>query len=202
MGDVDPVSPLRPLALHEHAASNLSYIRQAMERAGGFSAVPGWGQVAIGASAVAAAVTAHRQASSAAWLAVWLGEAVIAVAIGVTALVRKARRTGVSLLGASARKFALGLTPSLVAGAALTVVLLRNGAGALLPGTWLLMYGAAVVSGGAFSVRTVPVTGAVLMLTGVVALASPRSWGDALMGVGFGVVQIVSGVVIARTSGG
>jgi len=198
----DPGSPAQPLALHEHAAGNLAYIRQAMERAGSFTAVPGWGQVAIGVSALAAAVVARRQASLAGWLATWLGEAVIAVAIGVTAMARKARRTGVSLLGASARKFALGLTPPLLAGAVLTVVLVRGGAVAALPGTWLLLYGAGVVSGGAFSVRIVPVTGGVLMLTGVAALASPRSWGDAIMALGFGVVQIVSGVLIARRSGG
>jgi len=198
----DPASPAQPLALHEHAASNLAYIRQAMERAGSFTAVPGWGQVAIGVSALVAAVVARRQASLAGWLATWLGEAVIAVAIGVMAMARKARRTGVSLLGAPARKFALGLTPPLIAGAVLTVVLVRGGAAAALPGAWLLLYGAAVVSGGAFSVRIVPVTGGVLMLTGVAALASPRSWGDALMAMGFGVVQIVSGVLIARRSGG
>jgi hypothetical protein len=202
MVGIDPASPPQPLALHEQAASNLSYIRQAMERAGSFTAVPGWGQVAIGVSALAAAVVARRQPSLAGWLAVWLGEAVIAVAIGVTAMARKARRTGVSLLGASARKFALGLTPSLVAGAVLTVVLVRGGAAAALPGTWLLLYGAGVVSGGAFSVGIVPVTGGVLMLTGVAALASPQSWGDALLALGFGVVQIVSGVLIARRSGG
>lgn len=198
----DPASPAQPLALHEHAASNLAYIRQAMERAGSFTAVPGWGQVAIGVSALVAAVVARRQASLAGWLATWLGEAVIAVAIGVMAMARKARRTGVSLLGAPARKFALGLTPPLIAGAVLTVVLVRGGAAAALPGAWLLLYGAAVVSGGAFSVRIVPVTGGVLMLTGVAALVSPRSWGDALMAMGFGVVQIVSGVLIARRSGG
>ena len=198
----DPASPAQPLALHEHAASNLAYIRQAMERAGSFTAVPGWGQVAIGVSALVAAVVARRQASLAGWLATWLGEAVIAVAIGVMAMARKARRTGVSLLGAPARKFALGLTPPLIAGAVLTVVLVRGGAAAALPGAWLLLYGAGVVSGGAFSVRIVPVTGGVLMLTGVAALVSPRSWGDALMAMGFGVVQIVSGVLIARRSGG
>ena len=198
----DRAASSEPLAMHEHAASNLSYIRQAMERAGSFSAVPGWGQVAIGVTALVAVVVARRQPSLAGWLAVWIGEAVIAVAIGVSAMARKARRTGVSLLGASARKFALGLTPALVAGAALTVVLVKGGSAGLLPGTWLLLYGAAVVSAGAFSVRVVPVTGGVLMLTGLVALASPRSWGDALLAVGFGVVQIVSGVVIARRAGG
>jgi hypothetical protein len=191
-----------PSALHEHAASNLSYIRDAMERAGSFTAVPGWGQAAIGVTALAAAAVAARQVTFVGWLAVWLTEAVLAVAIGVAAMVRKARRTGVSLVGAPARKFAVGLTPALAAGAVLTAVLVRAGATAALPGTWLLLYGAGVVSAGAFSVRIVPLTGAALMLAGVAALASPPSWGDAILAGGFGVVQIVAGTLIARRYGG
>ncbi len=201
---VDDPMPARStsLALHEHAASNLSYIRDAMERAGSFTAVPGWGQVAIGVTALAAAAVAARQVAFLAWLAVWLAEAVLAVAIGVAAMVRKARRTGVSLVGAPARKFAVGLTPALAAGAVLTAALVRAGATAVLPGTWLLLYGAGVASAGAFSVRIVPLTGAALMLTGVAALAAPPSWDDAILAAGFGVVQIVAGALIARRYGG
>jgi len=199
----DQVSSGSPsLALHEHAASNLCYIRDAMERAGSFTAVPGWGLAAIGATALAAAVVAGRQAAFGAWLATWLAEALLAVGIGVTAIVRKARRTGVSLIGAPARKFAVGFTPPLVAGAALTVALVRAGAAAALPGTWLLLYGAGVVSGGVFSVRIVPVTGGALMLAGAAALAAPPSWGDGILAVGLGVVQVVAGVLIARRHGG
>ena len=198
----EPLPEPPPVALHEQAASNLSYIRQAMERAGGFTAVPGWGQVVIGVSALAAAGVAARQTSPSAWLATWLLEAVLAAGIGVVAMARKARRTGVSLVGPPARKFALGLAPPLAAGAVLTVVLARGGATAALPGTWLLLYGAGVVSGGAFSVRIVPVTGSALMLTGVVALACPPSWGNAMLAVGFGLIQVVFGVLIARRHGG
>jgi hypothetical protein len=198
----EPLPEPPPVALHEQAASNLSYIRQAMERAGGFTAVPGWGQVVIGVSALAAAGVAARQTSPSAWLATWLFEALLAVGIGGVAMARKARRTGVSLVGPQARKFALGLAPPLAAGAVLTVVLARGGATAALPGTWLLLYGAGVVSGGAFSVRIVPVTGSALMLTGVVALACPPSWGNAMLAVGFGLIQVVFGVLIARRHGG
>jgi hypothetical protein len=198
----DPLPEAAPVALHEQAASNLSYIRKAMERAGGFTAVPGWGQVMIGVSALVAAAVAARQASPPAWLAIWLFEALLAVGIGAVAMARKARRTGVSLVGPQARKFALGLAPPLASGAVLTVVLARGGATAVLPGTWLLLYGAGVVSGGAFSVRIVPVMGCALMLTGVAALACPPSWGNAMLAVGFGLVHVVFGVLIARRHGG
>jgi hypothetical protein len=190
------------LAVHEHVAGNLSYIRNAMERAGRFTAVPGWGQAVIGATALAAAFVAGRQATFAGWLGTWLAEAGLAVTIGVLAMIRKARRTGVSLVGPAARKFAVGFAPPLLAGALLTVALAREGEAAPLPGMWLLLYGAAVVSGGAFSVRIVPATGGALMLAGAAALAAPHSWSDAILGAGFGLVQMVAGVLIARRYGG
>ncbi len=195
-------APRESLALHEHAAGNLSYIRRAMELGGSFTAVPGWGQAVVGVTALAAALIAYRQATSTAWLGTWLGEAVVAVTVGVAAMLGKARRTGVSLVGPAARKFAIGFAPPLLAGAVLTVVLLRGGAPATLPGMWLLLYGAGVVSGGAFSVPVVPLTGAALMLTGVAAFAAPPAWGDAFLAGGFGLVQVVSGVLIARRYGG
>ncbi len=199
----DPVPARSPsLALHEHAASNLSFIRDAMERAGSFTAVPGWGQAAIGATALAAAALAARAGTFDGWLRVWLAEAALAAGIGVAAMVRKARQTGVSLVGAPARKFAVSFTPPLVAGAVLTVALVRAGTTAALPGTWLLLYGAGVVCGGAFSVRIVPVTGGALMLAGAAALAAPPTWGDAFMAAGFGLVQVVAGALIARRHGG
>ena len=199
----DPVAARpEPLALHEHAAGDLSYIRRVMERGGSFTAVPGWGQAAIGATALLAAALAHRQGTFAGWLTIWLGEALLALAIGLLAMVRKARRTGVSLLGPPARKFAIGFAPPLLAGLVLTVVLVRGGAAAAVPGMWLLLYGAGVAAGGAFSVPVVPVTGGALMAAGVAAFAAPSAWGDAILAGGFGLVQVVAGVLIARRYGG
>ena len=82
------------------------------------------------------------------------------------------------------RRFALGLVPPLVAGALLSDALLAAGERALLPGVWLLLYGTAVVTGGAFSVRIVPVMGLGFMALGGVALFAPAVWGDALPGGG------------------
>jgi len=199
-----PVRRARPgaLALDTRAAENLRFIRETMERSASFTAVPGMGGMAMGATAVVAAWVASRQATTAAWLATWLVEAMAAVLIGTWTVNQKARAAGQPVLTGAGRKFALSLSPPLVAGALLTVVLYRVGHTSLLPGVWLLLYGAGIVTAGAFSVRVVPVMGLCLMSTGALALFSPSAWGNAYMAAGFGGVQILFGVIIARRFGG
>lgn len=190
-------------ALHDRAFDNLRYIRDAMERASAFTAVPGAGGVLMGLTAVVAAVVASgRRSEPERWLVVWLVDAVVGLTIGLLATVWKARRARVSLTRGSGRKFLLSFGPPLVLGVLLTVALVRAEAFDMLPGVWLLTYGTAVVSGGAFSVPVVPVLGVCFMGVGVVGLLGPAAWGDALMGVGFGGLQIVFGVWIARRHGG
>lgn len=190
-----------PIALHDRAADNLRYIRDAMERAGSFTAVPGWGGAAMGASALVAAWLA-RDRPPAEWLAIWLADAVVAVAIAGATMTLKAKRAGLSLLRGAGRKFALTFTPAVMAGAVMTVALVRAGAQSLLPGVWMLLYGAGVVCGGAFSVPAVPAMGSLFMGAGVVALFAPASWGNVLMAVSFGGLQIAFGIRIARRYGG
>jgi hypothetical protein len=191
-----------PTALHTHAAESLQYIRATMELASGFSAVPGWGGAVMGATALVAAPIAHQWQGSDRWLIIWLGEAAVAAIIGLAAIVDKARRSAVPLTGPAARKFTLAFVPAIVAGAGLTTVFARRGLIADLPGCWLLLYGAAVTSGGAFSVRAVPLVGICLMALGAAALAAPSSWGDAFMAAGFGALHLVFGIIIARRHGG
>ena len=197
-----PSSRNRAPTLHAHAAESLHFIRDTMERAAGFSAVPGWGGALMGVSALIAAIVAHPSQGSDRWLAIWLFEAAVAAAIGLTAIVHKARRSGTPLSGPAARKFALAFLPAIAAGAILTAVFYRRGLTGDLPGCWLVLYGAAVASGGALSVRIVPLMGGGFMILGAAALASTPAWGDTFMAAGFGVLQIAFGIVIARRHGG
>jgi len=204
MASVRPirVGPPETVALHTRAMDNLRFIRETMERAGAFTAVPGWGGFAMGVSALAATVFAARQSSAGAWLAIWLIEGVFAIALGAWTMKRKADSAQLPLLSAPGRRFLLSFAPPLLVGALLTLVLYEAGLTRAIPGTWLLLYGTGVVTGGAYSVRVVPLMGMCFMLVGAVALFSPFSWGTALLGVGFGGLHVVFGIIIARRYGG
>src|SRR5205807_613717 len=170
-----------PPALHDRAMDNLRFIREAMERASSFTAVPGWGQVAIGVTALFAALVASQQKTFADWLAVWLAEAAVSAAIAGWTMYRKAHASDTSLLSRPGRKLIINLSPPMVVGALLTVVFYRAGLTGQLPGLWLLLYGTGVVTGGAFSVRPVPFMGLCFMLVGAGALFCPAAWGNAFM---------------------
>ena len=207
MASVEPIrKPVPPVHLHAHAIDNLQYIRETMERAGSFTAVPGWGGVAMGATALAAAGLASHAGSPGAWLVYWLIEGAIAVIIGVLAMERKARVAGLPLWSAPVRKFVFSFVPPLIAGAAVTVVLWRAGLTAAIPGVWLMLYGAGVMAGGAFSVPVVPVMGACFLATGALSLFSPLfsspGGADFWLGFGFGGLHIIFGAMIARKYGG
>jgi hypothetical protein len=192
----------RPATLDQKAQEHLRYIRAAMERSGSFTAVPGWGGVAMGGTALIAAWLASRAATSQAWLSVWLAEGVLAFLIGCFAIRRKAARSGTPLFDGAARRFAMTLAPPILAGAIATVALAHQGQFGVLPGLWLLLYGAAVVTGGASSVRVVPLLGLALMAVGTAALFSPPVWGNAYLAAGFGGLQIGFGLFIAGRHGG
>lgn len=206
MASVQPIRsrPSAPTPLHDHAMDNLRYIRETMERAGSFTAVPGWGGVAMGATALIASAIAMRQRSANAWLAIWLVEGVLAIAIGVLAMWRKASVAGLPMWSSPARKFLFSFVPPLVVGAALTLVLWRSGVIAPIPGIWLMLYGTGVITGGAFSVPVVPVMGVCFLVEGALAIfpAWSMPWNDAWLGLGFGGLHIVFGAIIARRYGG
>jgi len=191
-----------PVALHAHAMDNLRFIRETMERAGSFTAVPGMGGVLMGLSALGAAVLAARRPSLDGWLAVWVGEALVAVLIGAAAAARKARVVKSELLTGPGRKFALGLAPSIFVAALLTMVLYRAGLYAIIPGIWLVLYGTGILSAGAFSVPVVPVMGVCFVALGAVALFCPLEWSHWFLAAGFGGLHVVFGSLIAARYGG
>ncbi len=202
--------PLRPLrrpepavqAIHQHAVENLRFIRETMEGASSFTAVSGTGGIGMGLTALAAGILAGGPPAPGRWLLVWLSSALVAFLIGTLAMRRKARRFRMELFSRPGRKFALGLAPPLIVAALLTAALYRAGRVDLLPGMWLLLYGAAVTTGGAFSVRIVPAMGACFMVVGTAALFAPPSWSNPLLAAGFGGLHIAFGAAIARRHGG
>ncbi len=196
-------SPVRPtVAIHDHAIENLRYIRETMERAGALTGVPGWGGVAMGFTALAAALVAHAQKSTNAWLIAWLSGAALACLAGGLLMERKSRRNGTSLLAPAGRKFAFGFAPPIVTGGVLTLALWKAGQPGLLPGAWLTLYGTAVITGGANSVRVVPILGACFVALGAAAFFVPPAWNDYVLAAGFGGLHILFGWIIARRYGG
>lgn len=185
-----------------NVVEDLRFIRDTMERASAFTAVSGWGQVVSGLTAVVAGALAARQATAFAWLRVWLAEGIVAAVIGLLACTWKANRRGLPLFSGPARKVALGLAPPLVAGAFLTFALFRAGLESALPAAWLLLYGAGIMTGGAYSVSIVPVMGLCFMVVGALAVLGPAAWGNWFLAAGFGGLHIIFGFLIARRHGG
>src|SRR4051794_19088712 len=110
------VRPLRPTpskdspALHVRAMDNLAFIRNTMEAAGAFTAVSGWGMVAIGALAIVASAAASQQKTASGALNIWLALAVFTPPIMIWAMVRKARAAKMPLLSGPGRKFVLSFS--------------------------------------------------------------------------------------------
>jgi hypothetical protein len=204
MGSIHLVTPQEqePPALHTRAMDNLQYIRETMERATAFTAIPGWGLVAIGITALVVGFVAGRQKSFKNWLTIWLAEAVVALLIAGWSMDRKARATKTPLLSGPGRKVAFSLSPPLLAGAILSFVLYRSGSTNAIPGLWLLLYGTGVITGGMFSVSVVPMMGLAFMALGAATLFAPAGIADWFMAGGFGGLHIVFGVIIARRYGG
>ncbi len=194
--------PAEPPEMQARAMDNLRFIRETMERAGAFTAISGWGEVAIGVTAIGAAWIAARQTTPAAWLATWMADAALSVGIAFWFTAAKARAANTPLMSEPARKFVFSFSPTMLVGALLTALLYRHGLADRLPGVWLLLYGAAVITAGTFSVRIVPVMGAAFMTLGAAGLLTPAAWGNALMAAGFGGLHIVFGTLIARRHGG
>ncbi len=190
------------VSLHGRAADDLQFIRHAMERSATFTAVPGFGGALMGAVGLGAAGVAAVQPTAERWLAVWLAGALVAFAVGLVTMRRKAAEGGVPLTGAVGQRFALSLTAPLAAGAALTAGLWQTGDWRLMPSVWLLLYGTGVLTGGAFSVAPVRVMGLCFMGLGVVAMLTPPAWGNAWLWLGFGGLQTGFGLYIARKHGG
>ena len=191
-----------PVNIGDRAIDNLQFIRETMERSTHFTAVPGYGGMLMGATALVAAYIATVQVTLRDSMITWLIEAALAFAIGMLAMWQKSKIAGQSLVSAPARKFALGFAPPLIVGVVVVLGLWKNGYFYIMPPVCMLSYGAAVVCGGAFSVRVIPVMGWFFMALGAIAFAIPASNGNVMMAASFGMLHLIFGAVIAKKYGG
>ena len=191
-----------PARIGDRAIDNLAFIRETMERSTSFTAVPGYGGILMGVTALVAAYIANQQPLLRDSLVTWLIEAALAFAIGMLAMWQKSKIAGQSLISAPAMKFARSFLPPMLAGGLITLGLFRYGDFYVLPPVCMLTYGAAVVCGGAFSVRIVPVMGWCFMALGAVAFILPISYGNPMMAASFGMLHIIFGAIIAKKYGG
>jgi hypothetical protein len=191
-----------PVNISDRAADNLKFIRDTMERSTSFTAVPGYGGMLMGVTAVVAAYIAAQQDYRIGWLRVWLLEACLAFAIGLLAMWQKSRLADTSLLSTPARKFALSFAPPLIAGVAITLGLWRYEHYEIMAPVWMLCYGAAVVCAGDFSVKVIPVMGWCFIALGAIGFVLPAAYSNWMMAASFGVTHIIFGAVIAKKYGG
>lgn len=191
-----------PVNLGDRAIDNLKFIRETMERSTSFTAVPGYGGILMGVTAVVAAYIASTQEYLVESLMTWFVEACLAFAIGLLAMWQKSKIAGQSLFSAPSKKFALSFIPPLVAGVVAVLGLWKYGHYYQMAPICMVSYGAAVACGGAFSVRVIPVMGWCFMLLGAIAFALPVSYGSLMMGLSFGGLHIIFGAIIARRYGG
>ena len=198
----DVTSNRAGIALNERAMESLEFIRTTMARSAPFTAVSGRGGIAMGVLALVAAALGRSTSSDQQWLMTWIGSAAVAVPVGFVMMRAKARRYELALWSAAGRRFAQGFVPAIAAGAVLTFALVRIDSVELVPAAWLLLYGAGVLAGSSSSVPVLAWLGALFMVLGAASLFTPAAWRDLWLGAGFGVLQIVFGIYIARNHGG
>ena len=196
-----PRAPEAP-ALHARAMADLRFIRETMENASAFSTFSGFGLALVGSVATVAGLVARAQSTRPRWLLTWILAAAVSAVAGGVSTAWKTRALERPLIPGPSRKFGLSLAPALFAGMLLTAVLAGAGLFDLLPGVWLLLYGAGLVAAGAWSVKIVPAIGMAFMAFGTAALLLPPAWGDWLLIAGFGGLHLAFGVIVGWRHGG
>jgi hypothetical protein len=189
--------PTNTVSLDSHAAATLRYIRASMEAAGTV-ALPGSAGIVMGLVGLAAALLSTTATLHPYWLTIWLTGAAVAALAGGALMARQSFLQGFTLYGAPVRKLILCLVPGLFAGAVLTLIQWRAGNVSAIPGTWLLLYGCALVSASAPTARIVGVLGGLFVLLGLIAFWLPESLQLLPLGVGFGALHLVFGVWVGR----
>ncbi len=194
-----------PVSIQTHALGTLAYIRTSIELSSSL-VVPGMAGVFMGCVGIMAAIAAMMPRWASHWLAIWVFAGAAAFLLGGALMARQAAQSGHARYLGPVRKFLLCLCPALLAGAVLTFVLWRAGMERLVPGTWLLLYGCAVLSASTVTVastmRLICIMGALFAVLGCFAFVMPAQSHSLILGAGFGALHIVFGLLIGRLSHG
>jgi len=185
--------------IDSQAVATLRYIRASMDAAS-FVAVPGSAGIAMGSVGLLAMVLSSAPGLREYWLAIWLASAALGGGIGFALMRRPASLRSLLLFGTPLRRFALGLFPALFGGAVMTGLHWTNGNLHAIPGTWLLLYGCALISASVAATRILAVMGAAFIGLGLLALLLPDSRQTLMLGAGFGGLHVLFGFLIGRTS--
>ncbi len=187
--------------LDSHAAATLRYIRHSMEGAV-LLAVPGSAGLVLGTIALLATGLCLAPELHKFWVAIWLSAALLGAVLGSILIVRESSLRDLRLHGTPLLKFALCLSPSLGAGLVMTAVHWFGGNQHAIPGTWLLLYGCALLTASAATTRIIAVLGMLFVLFGLASLLLPDEWQLMMLGVGFGGLHIIFGLLIGRSGRG
>jgi hypothetical protein len=184
--------------IDSHAVATLRYIRASMDAAS-FVAVPGSAGIAMGSVGLGAMVLSATPSLREHWLGIWLAAAALAGGVGFALMTRPASLRGLLLYGTPLRKFALCLFPALFGGAVMTGLHWSNGNLHAIPGTWLLLYGCALISASVASTRMIAIMGGAFAALALITLLLPDSLQVFMLGAGFGGLHILFGFLIGRT---
>jgi uncharacterized BrkB/YihY/UPF0761 family membrane protein len=194
-----------PIPIESQALGTLAYIRASIESSGSM-AVPGMAGIVMGGIGIVATIVASVPRGAPHWLGIWLVAAAVAFALGGAMMAREAAQSGHARYLGPVRKFLLCLCPALLTGAALTFVLWRAGTTGLIPGVWLLLYGCAVLSASTVTIartmRLICIMGVLFMLLGLLAFAAPPGTHTLILGMGFGALHTIFGILIGQVSHG
>ena len=182
------------------AEQTLAVIRTLMERGTRYTNLSGNAGIAAGSLALLGSFL--RLQFQTPFLLTWMGVLFLACGATVYFTAAMAHANGETIWTRQTKTVVLALSPAVAAVLILTAVLARVGQEALLPGVWMLLWGVGALAMSFFTPRVISVLGLTFMCAGAfILLVYPLN--DALaMGLTFGAIHLVYGVVltVARLS--
>jgi hypothetical protein len=163
------------------------------------------GLLALLASAFQAIALDDPREQVAGYLAIWIGSAVIALALIGAETVTRSRRLHSGLADEMIHAAIEQLIPVGVAGMLLTFVLIRFSAESLwmLPGLWQILFSLGIFASCSRLPKALFAVGAWYLACGLICLSiGGNSWSPLAMGIPFGLGQLMMAGILYRALGG